>query len=244
MEISAHAPAHWLDDIPTSWYAIIVSKIGARERLIDAAVSLFRLRGYCATSVDDLCGRAGVTKGAFFHHFKSKEALAVAAADHFTQVSASLFEAADYRTHEDPLDRILNYLDLRKAMVVGALPDISCLAGTMLQETYASHPSIARACEASICGHAETLEADIAAAMARHRVGGDWTAQSLALHIQAVQQGGFILAKAKGGSAVAAESIDHLKRYIGFLFGRLRPERAATRAAPPSSARKKSRRNH
>ena len=52
----------------------------ARVALLDAALSEILARGYSATTVDDLCRAAGVTKGAFFHHFDSKEALAVAAA--------------------------------------------------------------------------------------------------------------------------------------------------------------------
>jgi TetR/AcrR family transcriptional regulator, transcriptional repressor for nem operon len=47
----------------------------------------------------------------------------------------------------------------------------------------------------------------------------EWTAKSLALHTQAVLQGAFILAKATGGAAIAADSIDHLRRYIELLFG-------------------------
>lgn len=220
-----------------------MGKLGSREKLLDAAVSLIRQKGYCATSLDDLCAKAGVTKGAFFHHFESKEALAIASADYWTQTTGDMFQAAAYHAHEDPVDRILSYLDLRRALVHGALPDITCLAGTMLQETYSSHPSIARACDASISGHAATLEADIAAAMARHGGGGDWTAQSLALHIQAVLQGAFIMAKGKGQSAVAADSIDHLRRYIELLFGRRPPQRTAARVKPPSPSRRK-RTNH
>jgi TetR/AcrR family transcriptional regulator, transcriptional repressor for nem operon len=45
-----------------------------------------------------------------------------------------------------------------------------------------------------------------------------WTAKSLALHTQAVIQGTFILAKATGGAEIAADSIDHLHRYIEMLF--------------------------
>jgi TetR/AcrR family transcriptional repressor of nem operon len=221
-----------------------MSKVGTREKLLDAAVSMFRERGYCATSVDDLCVRAGVTKGAFFHNFKSKDALAVASAEYWTQATGSMFEAAAYHDHKDPLDRILGYLDLRTTLVGGELPDITCLAGTMVQETYASHPSIARACEASICTHAATLEADISAAMARHRIAGNWTAQSLALHIQVVLQGAFILAKAKGDIVVAVESIGHLRRYIELLFGRLRPQRVPRAPAKLAGKSKKSRRNH
>jgi TetR/AcrR family transcriptional regulator, transcriptional repressor for nem operon len=46
----------------------------------------------------------------------------------------------------------------------------------------------------------------------------EWTAKSLAVHTQAVIQGAFILAKAKGGVEIAADSIDHLHRYVEMLF--------------------------
>jgi TetR/AcrR family transcriptional regulator, transcriptional repressor for nem operon len=190
----------------------------AKTKLLDAALTVIREKGYAATTVDDLCAAAGVTKGAFFHHFASKEALGVAAAEYWTAVTAPFFAAAPYHDHADPFDRVLGYIDFRRAILQGAVPEFTCLAGTMLQETYDSHPAIRDACNRSISGHAETLEADIAAAMAARGIAGDWTAASLALHTQAVLQGAFILAKARGGPAVAAESVDHLRRYIEMLF--------------------------
>jgi TetR/AcrR family transcriptional repressor of nem operon len=192
----------------------------ARTKLLDAAFSVIRAKGYAATTVDDLCAAAGVTKGAFFHHFKSKEDLAVAAANHWSEVTGALFASAPYHAPADPLDRVLGYLDFRKGLLKGQVPQFTCLVGTMVQETYDSSPPIRDACDASISGHAATLEADIAEAMAQYGVGGEWTAKSLALHTQAVLQGAFILAKAKGNSEVAAQSIDHLRRYIEFLFHR------------------------
>jgi TetR/AcrR family transcriptional repressor of nem operon len=193
-------------------------KVGARRKLLDAALALVRAQGYAATSVDALCAQAGLTKGAFFHHFSSKQALAVEAADHWSEITGALFATAPYHDHEDPLDRILGYLDFRKALLRGGVAEFTCLVGTLVQEAYASNPDIRKACEASICGHAATLEADIAAAMKRHRVRASWTAASLALHTQAVLQGAFVLAKAKGGAQIAADSIDHLRRYVELLF--------------------------
>jgi TetR/AcrR family transcriptional regulator, transcriptional repressor for nem operon len=193
-------------------------RTGARQELLQAALGLIREQGYASTSVDELCAQAGVTKGAFFHHFKSKEALAVAAANHWSEVTSAFFQAAPYHQHADPLERVLGYLDFRKAILKGEIAEYTCLVGTMVQEIYGTNPDIRAACEASISGHAAVLAADIAEAMRRHRTRAPWSAKSLALHTQAVLQGAFVLAKATGDVAIAAESIDHLRRYIELLF--------------------------
>ena len=224
-----------LDSVPTGWYAPPVGSHAprsvqseSRQKLLNAAVSLVREKGYAATSVDQVCERANLTKGAFFHHFKSKDALAVASASYWSECSKAVFASAPYHAHGDPLDRVLGYLEFRKAMLGGELREITCLAGTMVQEVYTSHPDIARACEATICDHAAEIEKDIQAAMRQHRVRAQWTAASLALHMQVVVQGAIILAKAKGGVDVAIESIDHLQRYVELLFRKER-RRGATR---------------
>jgi TetR/AcrR family transcriptional regulator, transcriptional repressor for nem operon len=190
----------------------------ARQKMLDAALSLIRSKGYDATTVDDICAEAGVTKGAFFHHFTNKEALGVAAADYWSEMTGAFFEAAPYHKHKDPLDRVLGYIDFRKAILTGKVPEFTCLVGTMVQEVYETCPAIRKACDASISGHAAKVEADIAEAMKRHGIRAKWTARSLALHTQSVLQGAFILAKAKGDAAVAGDSVDHLRRYVELLF--------------------------
>src|SRR5213082_591602 len=190
----------------------------ARRKLLDAALAVIRTKGYAATTVDELCAKAGVAKGSFFHHFKSKEAVAVAAAEYWSEMTGALFAAAPYHRHADPLDRVLGYIDFRRAILTGDVPEFTCLVGTMVQEVYETYPEIRDACEASISGHAAKVETDIAQAMKSHGIRADWTAQSLALHTQAVLQGAFILAKAKGGAEIAATCIDHLRRYIEVLF--------------------------
>lgn len=195
------------------------AKPDARSKLLDAALSVIRTKGYSATSVDELCTAAGVTKGAFFHHFKSKDELAVAAADYWSEMTGALFADAPYHDRADALDRVLAYVAFRKALLRGELPDFTCLVGTMVQETYETAPAIRQACERCITRHAATLEADIEAAMRTRNMTPEWTARSLALHTQAVIQGAFILAKATGGAEIAADSIDHLRRYIELLFG-------------------------
>lgn len=191
----------------------------ARTRLLEAARDIIRQKGFTAATVDDLCKAAGVTKGAYFHHFESKEALGVAAADFWAETTSALFAHAPYHQPEDPLDRVFAYLDFRKALIEGDPSAFTCLVGTMTQEVYESHPAIRDACAASIFGHAATLEPDIEAAMKMQGIYNEgWTAKSLARHTQAVLQGAFILAKATGDPELARESVDHLKRYVALLF--------------------------
>jgi AcrR family transcriptional regulator len=47
----------------------------ARERLLESAKRLFSQKGYYATSVEDIVASAGLSKGAFYFYFKSKEEL-------------------------------------------------------------------------------------------------------------------------------------------------------------------------
>lgn len=195
------------------------AKRDARARLLDAALNVIRTKGYSATTVDELCAAAGVTKGAFFHHFRSKEDLGVAAAEFWSQMTGELFAHAPYHLHAKPLDRIFAYLAFRREILRGGIAEFTCLVGTMVQETYETAPQIRDACARSITSHAATLEADIEMAMHDFGLEAEWTAKSLALHTQTVLQGAFILAKATGGAAIASESIDHLRRYIELLFG-------------------------
>jgi TetR/AcrR family transcriptional repressor of nem operon len=193
----------------------------ARSNLINAAHALVRRQGYAATSVDQICTAAGVTKGAFFHHFASKEALAAAAAEAWTaRADELIFTLPDWTRLEDPLDRLLAHIDFRAAMMDGPAEDFSCYVGTMVQESFASSDTLRAAADASMSAYAERLAEDIEAAVVNYRVGDRVIAQSLAYHFQAVLQGAFILAKAKADPQIARDSVAHLKRYIQMLFAR------------------------
>ncbi|MBL8311069.1 MAG: TetR/AcrR family transcriptional regulator [Burkholderiales bacterium] len=190
----------------------------ARTRLLDAALRVIRGRGYPATTVDDLCAEAGVTKGSFFHHFKSKEALALAAIDYWNEMTGALFAQAPYHAPEDPRERVLAYLDFRARLLQGAPEDFTCLLGTMVQETFATHPVLRDACERGIRGHAATVATDLALAKARYAPDAPWEAMTVALYTQAVLQGAFILAKAQGGPQVAHACVDLLRTHIETLL--------------------------
>jgi TetR/AcrR family transcriptional repressor of nem operon len=199
----------------------------SKTKLLQAALHVIRSKGYSATRIEDVCEAAGLTKGSFFHHFDTKQALALAAADYWIEGTGALFASAPFHAPADPVDRLLAYVDFRKALLLGELADFTCLIGTMVQEIYDTHPAIREVCNRSISGHAATLIPDIEEAIRQRGIEPNWTAESLALYTQAAIQGAFILAKAKRGAAIAAECIDHLRRYLELLFNQPRLEPSA-----------------
>ena len=195
---------------------------GSKVRFLDAAMHVIRAQGYSRTTIDDVCEAAGLTKGSFFHHFDSKEDLALAAADHFAAMADRAFAAAPYQMIADPLDRLLAYVDFRGAILQGELPDYTCLLGTMVQEVYETHPAIRAVCERHISAHAAAVARDVTQAKKRYAPKRRWNPESLALFTQAVIQGAFVLAKAKHGPEVAADCLRHLRRYLETQFDRNR----------------------
>jgi TetR/AcrR family transcriptional repressor of nem operon len=191
----------------------------SKTKLLNAALHAVRVKGYAATTLDDICHAAAVTKGSFFHHFKSKDELALAAIAHWGKMTGGFFEAAAYRKLQDPLARLLGYLDLRVALLQGELADYTCFVGTLLQETYATHPDIRAACERGLDSHIAELTRDIEAAKRLYAPKAAWSAQSVGYFIQTVLQGSFIFAKAKQGQEVVRQNLEHLRRYLMVLFG-------------------------
>lgn len=198
----------------------------SKAKFLDAALHVIRARGYTATRIEDICEAAGLTKGSFFHHFESKEELAIEAAAHFARMADRLFESAPYQQAKDPLQKLLGYVDFRRSLLQGELPDFTCLLGTMVQEVYETSPAIRAACERHIVAHAAAVAQMVREAKSKYAPRAPWDPESLGLFTQAVMQGAFVLAKAKGGPEVAADSLTHLRRYLEGLFNRKRKEHA------------------
>jgi TetR/AcrR family transcriptional repressor of nem operon len=199
----------------------------SKTKLLNAAMNVIRSKGYAGTTIDDICAVAGVTKGSFFHHFKSKDELALAGVEHFSSMADGLFATAPYNAAKDPLQRLLGYVDFRADILQGALPEYTCLLGTLVQETYDTHPTIRSACDAAMSAHVAMLTRDIALAKRRYAPNATWSVDSVGYFIQSVLQGSFIFAKAKQSPDMVHASLAHLRRYLETLF------------APPRSTRHK-----
>src|SRR6266545_2546444 len=99
-----------------------------RAGLLAAARDLFLARGFAGTGIEEICARAGVTKGALFHHFGGKETLAAEVLAEWTRAGAQAYAAAPFLAAPGAVDRALGYVDF--TIELGKHAPIGCLVGT------------------------------------------------------------------------------------------------------------------
>jgi AcrR family transcriptional regulator len=80
------------------------NKINTKQKITDAAKTLFSTHGFCQTSLDDIITSAGITKGAFYHYFKSKESICQEIIDSVQIEYHRLFEALP--KDQNPLEQL------------------------------------------------------------------------------------------------------------------------------------------
>ena len=191
-----------------------------KEALLDAAMGLMLIKGYTATSLDEICKAAGVTKGCLFHYFEGKEALAAAVMAHFCEGRDAHFRAAAFQSLADPLDRLFGILDFILEMVADPSTPTSCLLGNFAQEISATHPGLREICEHRFGEITGEYKALLDEAKSLHQPVSDVDTQGLANYLTALLQGTLILYKVRPDPAIFEKNVAHYKTYVRHLFGR------------------------
>jgi TetR/AcrR family transcriptional repressor of nem operon len=187
-------------------------KAALRQQLMAAATELFRRQGFVATTVDEICAHAGATKGAFFHHFASKEALAEACLAAWNEQIVALGAGAAQRAGADPLERALALLDFYIESLSNPRAIKSCLAGTTVQEVSETHPALRRAANDCFVHLKDRLKAVFDDACRRQNRKAD--TEALATLWIAAVQGAFILYKASRDASTIPVTLRQVRAHI------------------------------
>lgn len=167
-----------------------------RTRLLEAATELMLARGFAATAVDEVCARAKLTKGAFFHHFEDKEDLGRALVEKWAG-DRKAGHARMFGDDPDPLRRLWRYIkEIARRAEDGTLLK-GCLMGGFAQELQGV-PVIRKACDDGFTEWIEQLAQQIALAKERHSPGCDLDPHRHAEQFIAHLEGAILLAKASG----------------------------------------------
>ena len=210
----------------------------ARAGVVAAAQQLMTSRGYAATTVDQICEAAGVTKGTFFHYFASKEALAAAALEESCRAQLAQYDAAPFTREPDPLKRLDEFIEFTIEMADPTRH--SCLAGVFAQEISGTHPELRKMCADALGGMRDTIRPLLDAIKRAYGPRSRIDTGALAEHYVTIFEGSFIIAKANADARPFAGSLRHFAAYVRALFA---PAPAAARRSPsprktPSRARR------
>ena len=188
-----------------------------KHRLLDAAQTLMLAKGFAATTVDEICERAKLTKGSFFHYFESKDALGKELLERFCASGAALHQGF-CGSETDPLKRVYGYIDSAIKLAKDPAMNQGCLLGLFAQELCESHPEIRKACREGFEHWANAFGKEVARAKAAYAPRAAFDPHELAEHLIAVMEGAMILGKTKGNMKVVARSLRHFKAYVKSLF--------------------------
>ena len=136
----------------------------ARERLLRSAGELLSGRGYADVGVQEICDRAGVKKGSFYHFFRSKRDLLVAVVDADAEFYRQLFDRA-MSTELEPLQRIQRVFELEYKLHRSARDTTGrvegCKVGNLAAELSIADDGIRRRLNATFEEWAGYLEASL-----------------------------------------------------------------------------------
>jgi TetR/AcrR family transcriptional repressor of nem operon len=187
--------------------------VTARDKLVTAAQGLMLTQGYQPTSVDEIIATAGVSKGSFYHYFKSKEELGSAVAENYLEQAVAVLGKGVYQTVEDPLERAFAFVD-HLEWASTRLWNHGCMLGSFAIDLSSSHPEIAGCLDNlmnSLESRMEPLLKPVADACTQQDAP---TGRELANHLMAVIEGGIVMAKAHGDPDRMAKAIHEFRRYL------------------------------
>jgi TetR/AcrR family transcriptional repressor of nem operon len=191
-----------------------------KRRIVEAGVGLMRAQGYNATSLDDICAEAKVTKGGFFHYFRNKEEIARAAVEDFAEAKVREFQDAPFRKLADPLERVFGRLDYVTESACATRRTKGCLIGTLAQELAFSNTQLRQACGKWFAHVAADVGKDLAEAKALHAPRTSFDPQKLAALYVTIIQGSILMAKTSENNDATVDNVTEFRRYLEFLFGK------------------------
>ncbi|MFT3990166.1 MAG: TetR/AcrR family transcriptional regulator [Luteolibacter sp.] len=188
-----------------------------RDRLIQAAVKLILRQGFPATTVDEICAEAKLTKGSFFHHFPSKDALGMAVVTWWSDMGNALYAPAWDDTESDPLDALHRFLEIMNGFTEGEDP-CTCVLGMISQEMALSHPGFRERCEESLSFWTDSSARLIAAAKAKHAPESDIDPHQVAWFLNSLWQGSMLVAKTRNEPEMIRNNLRQARVWLDSLF--------------------------
>ena len=196
-----------------------------KTKILDAAEILVLDHGYGATSIDQILEKTGITKGAFFYHFKSKAELAEALVARYVkrddELLLSLTEKAD-KLSRDPLQQILIFLGLLIEVFDGLDESPGCLVASFVYQFEEFNVDTKGKVINGFDEWHRVLDEKFRIALEKYPVKLDVNPSTLVDMLLAVFEGGLIVAKMVSDPKIMVKQLTQYKNYVELLFDQIK----------------------
>jgi len=193
-----------------------------KTAIMDAAERLILDRGFAATSVDAIIEAAGITKGTFFYHFKSKAELALSLVQRFAEADRAHLEDKMARAEtlsRDPLQQVLIFIGLFiEDLVQLTQPYPGCLFASFCYEAQLFDTETLKVIDEAMWEWRRDLGGKFEKIIERYPPRLEVEARSLADMATVAFEGAFIVSKTLKEPQVVAEQLTHYRNYVELLF--------------------------
>ena len=193
-----------------------------RERILDAAQALILDHGFGATTVDAVTGQAGITKGAFFHHFPSKAELGRALARRYAELDeAHLREnlARAEKLASDPLQQLLVFVALYEEQFAALdQPFPGCLFASYIYENKLFDEETLVVLRRNALAWREAIKGKLEEVVARHPPARPVDLDALADFFYALTEGTFVMTKTLGDRTLLVRQCQLMRTLVEQLF--------------------------
>ncbi len=194
-----------------------------REAMMDVAQDLIKERGCAGTSTGDVIGGAGVTKGAFCHHFKSKGELDRALIERYAELDRGHFEAfydQAERMSRDPLQQLLIFVGLFQEAIENLSRSVpGCLFASYCYESQLFDDETLAVGRENVLFWRRRLGDKLSEVAEMYPPRVPIHVPSLADMMTVVFEGIFVLWRMLDDKTVWREQLTHYRNYLELLFG-------------------------
>lgn len=193
-----------------------------KEQILANAEALLLERGFTGTSIDEILLATGITKGAFFYHFKSKAELARALVERYAARDYELFQKLSERADElsdDPLQSMLIFLKLFEEFIEARNePPAGCVFASYMYESQQFDTAIKEFIAKSFKEWGAIYERRIERIIEKYPPKIEINPTEMAETIMCIIEGGFILSKSLQDVELLARTTRHFRRYLQLIF--------------------------
>lgn len=193
-----------------------------RKRILDTAQAMVLNMGYAGMSIDKLISRIGMTKGAFFHHFKNKDELATALIQRYSEDGIQLFNDSLVRAKKFSTDPLQQFM-----ILIGQYEEIfedldepypGCLLASYAYELQQFSENTREIINREYLLSRKELTKLIKQIIKKYPPRIEVDPRSLADGFMSVFEGAFVLSKSLQEPDITIQQLRHYKTYLKLLF--------------------------